>query len=89
MRRAAALSVAGGTAACAYAYNEARKSMGDDALARIVSYDTVALPAILEYKWVEAKCERLPKMMPCAWSSFKPVPLAPTLFLAGRLAARG
>ena len=38
--------------------------MGDDAVARLISYDVVALPAIIEYKWVEAKCEKLPKVAP-------------------------
>jgi hypothetical protein len=38
--------------------------MGEDALARIVKFDKVALPAIMEYKWVEAKCEKLPRILP-------------------------
>ena len=65
MIRRAGLAVGGGTAAaCAYGYYEARQRMGDDALARIISYDKVALPAIMEYKWTEAKCEKLPKVVP-------------------------
>ena len=53
-------SVIGG----AFAYYEAKRKMGDDALSRLISYDKVALPAILEYKWEEAKCEKLPKLLP-------------------------
>jgi len=41
-----------------------RLQMGEDALARIVKFDRVAVPAIIEYKWVEAKCEKLPKILP-------------------------
>lgn len=44
--------------------------MGDDALARLIKYDRVALPAILEYKWEEARCEKLPELLP---SVFPPV----------------
>ena len=57
---ATGLGVAGGLVA----YFEARRRMGEDALQRLISYDTVALPAILEYKWEEAKCEKLPKVLP-------------------------
>jgi hypothetical protein len=70
LRRALGLTTAGGTAACAYAYYEAKQRMGADAVARIVSYDIVAVPAIVEYKWLEAKCEKLPKVLP---SLFPPV----------------
>ena len=38
--------------------------MGDDALQRIIKYDKMAVPAIIEYKWLEAKCETLPESMP-------------------------
>ena len=38
--------------------------LGEDALNRIWVYDQVALPAILEYKWCEARSEKLPKMLP-------------------------
>eukprot|EP00967_Tisochrysis_lutea_P101795 scaffold152935_cov34-Tisochrysis_lutea.AAC.3 len=38
--------------------------MGEDALARILKFDKVAVPAIIEYKWVEAKCEKLPRILP-------------------------
>lgn len=64
LRRALGLTTVGGTAACAYAYYEAKQRMGSDAVARIISYDMVAVPAIVEYKWLEAKCEKLPKVLP-------------------------
>ena len=44
--------------------------MGHDALSRLISYDVVAVPAILEYKLLEARCEKLPKLVP---SLFPPV----------------
>lgn len=56
----AAANVVGG----GYGYYWAKKNMGDDALERIIKYDKVAVPAIIEYKWLEAKCEKLPKIMP-------------------------
>ena len=31
---------------------------------RIVIYDKVAIPMIIDYKWEEAKCEKLPKLLP-------------------------
>jgi hypothetical protein len=64
LRRALGVTAAGGTAAGFYAYREAQRQMGEDALDRIISYDKVALPAILEYKWQEARCEKLPKLAP-------------------------
>uniref|UniRef100_A0A7S0IPC0 ABC1 atypical kinase-like domain-containing protein n=1 Tax=Calcidiscus leptoporus TaxID=127549 RepID=A0A7S0IPC0_9EUKA len=64
LRRAAGVAAAGGAAAAAYGYAWAKREMGDDALQRILKFDKVALPAILEYKWEEAKCEKLPKVLP-------------------------
>lgn len=64
IRKVLGVSAAGGAAAAAYGYTWAEDSMGKDALARIIKYDRVAVPAILEYKWVEAKCEKLPKVLP-------------------------
>ena len=64
LRRVLGVTTAGGTAACAYAYYEAKRRMGADAVERIIAYDLVVVPAIIEYKWLEAKCEKLPKFVP-------------------------
>ena len=64
LRRAAFATPAVGLAAGAYCYKWAKENMGDDALERIIKYDKIALPAILEYKWTEARCEKLPKVLP-------------------------
>jgi hypothetical protein len=37
---------------------------------RIIIYDKVCVPMIVDYKWQEAKCEKLPKLLP---SLFPPV----------------
>ena len=71
MFRRLALGTAGvGTAAGAYGYSEAKRTMGEDAVSRLISYNKVALPAILQYKMVEFQCEKLPKLAP---SLFPPV----------------
>eukprot|EP00944_MAST-04C_sp_MAST-4C-sp1_P008857 g8857.t1 len=41
-------------------YAWARTTFGDDSLSRIIKYDKVAVPAAIEYKWLEAKCEKFP-----------------------------
>jgi hypothetical protein len=64
----AAANVVGG----GYAYYWAKKNMGEDALDRIIKYDKVAVPMIVQYKWLEAKCEKLPTILP--WL-FPPVSL--------------
>ena len=38
--------------------------MGDDAVDRLISYSKVISPAIMEYKWEEAKCEKFPQVAP-------------------------
>jgi len=60
----ATVSVGGG-------YYWAKKAMGDDSVSRLIAYNKVVSPAIMEYKWEEAKCEKLPKVLP--WL-FPPVP---------------
>lgn len=52
-------------------YVWARQTIGEDGLDRIVHFDKVAIPIVLDYKWEEAKCEKLPKILP---SIFRPVP---------------
>jgi hypothetical protein len=44
---------------------------GADAVDRIITYDKVAVPMIVAYKWEEAKCEKLPPLLPFL---FPPVP---------------
>lgn len=56
----AVVTVTGG----GYAYHRVRETLGDDALQRIIIFDKVAVPAIIDYKWEEAKCETLPKYLP-------------------------
>ena len=58
------MTAAAGTAAGGYAYYWATKEMGADAVSRMASYNTVAVPAILNYKLVEARYEKLPKVAP-------------------------
>ena len=57
-------SLATTTAATLGGYLWARSTMGEDAVARIITYDKVAVPAILEYKYLEAKLEVWPKLLP-------------------------
>jgi hypothetical protein len=45
-------------------YLWARQNMGEDAVDRILTYDKVAVPAIIEYKYLEAKLEVWPKYLP-------------------------
>jgi aarF domain-containing kinase len=44
----------------AYAYYWARTNMGTDAVDRIFEYDKVAVPMIMDYKWLEFKLEKAP-----------------------------
>eukprot|EP00518_Triparma_eleuthera_P021221 CAMPEP_0197546278 /NCGR_PEP_ID=MMETSP1320-20131121/940_1 /TAXON_ID=91990 /ORGANISM="Bolidomonas sp., Strain RCC2347" /LENGTH=542 /DNA_ID=CAMNT_0043105829 /DNA_START=116 /DNA_END=1744 /DNA_ORIENTATION=- len=46
--------------------------MGADAVDRIITFDKMAVPAVAEYKYWEARCEKLPKKIP--WL-FPPVPV--------------
>jgi aarF domain-containing kinase len=46
----------------------ANDNLGSDALDRIVQFDKVALPAIIDYKVTEARCEKLPKLLPQLFS---------------------
>ena len=61
--------VLGGTIGTAVAgnlafYAWARNVMGEDAVDRLITYDKIAIPAIIEYKWLEAKLEKFPAMLP-------------------------
>ena len=47
-----------------YGYYWATTNLGEDAVERIMRYDKVVMPMILQYKWLEAKCEKLPKILP-------------------------
>ena len=42
-------------------YFWAKKTFGDDGLERIIKYDMVAVPAAIEYKLLEAQCEKFHK----------------------------
>ena len=68
LRRGIAATAAGGTAAAAFGYYKARTTMGEDALSRMMSYNVVAVPAILQYKAVEARYEKAPKLLPALFS---------------------
>ena len=64
LRRTAAATAATATAGTAYAYHWATTNMGDDAVDRLITYCKVVAPAITEYKIEEARCEKLPSMLP-------------------------
>ena len=68
LRRAALAVTGGGVAAGAFGYHWATTNLGSDGVDRIITYDRVALPAILEYKWAEARLEKLPRMLPMIFS---------------------
>jgi hypothetical protein len=68
LRRAGVALTGGGIAAGAYGYKWVNDNLGADAVARMIRYDKVALPAIFEYKMCEARCEKLPKMVPMLFS---------------------
>jgi len=68
LARILAGTVAAGTAASGYGYYWATKNMGDDAVDRLITYSKVTVPAILEYKLEEAKCQKLPKALPWLFS---------------------
>ncbi|KAJ1445447.1 ABC1 family-domain-containing protein [Pelagophyceae sp. CCMP2097] len=44
--------------------NKLRKELGNDCFERFYSHQSVALPAILQYKVCEFQCEKLPAMLP-------------------------
>ena len=62
--RASGGAVVAGGAAAAYAYQKAKSTMGEESVSRLLDFYEVALPATVEYKWVEARCETLPKQLP-------------------------
>ena len=51
----------GAVAASGYAY--LRNEMGEDALNRLVRFDSLLIPCVLEYKLLEFRCERLPALL--------------------------
>ena len=57
-------ALVGGGLGGAYAYSWAKSTMGEEAVGRLLDFYEVALPATCEYKWLEAKCESLPKVAP-------------------------
>jgi hypothetical protein len=74
MLRTALKTTAGGAVAAGLGgYAWARSTMGADAVDRIIEFDSMAVPAIVEYKYWEARCDKLPKSLP---SLFPPVPAA-------------
>ena len=62
------LAAGGAVAGTAAAYAWARRELGEDGLSRIYAYDRVAVPAIIEYKLLEARCEKLPALLPFLFS---------------------
>ena len=52
------------TASSVGAYAWATNTMGDDAVGRLITYSKVISPAIMSYKWEEAKCEKFPEIAP-------------------------
>ena len=68
LRRLVGTTFVGGGAAAAYGYHYATSTMGSDAVERMASYNKVAVPAILQYKLVEARYEKAPKALPALFS---------------------
>ena len=64
LRQVGRVTAAGAVGGSAYGYYWANKNMGEDAVNRIVAFDKVCVPMIVDYKWEEAKCEKLPKLLP-------------------------
>ena len=64
---ATAAGLAGGAG---YGYYWAKKNIGDDGLERLIKFEKTIVPIAIQYKWLEAKCEKLPKALP---SIFPPV----------------
>ena len=57
-------TVLGSGAAAASGYAYLRNEMGADALNRLVRFDSLLIPCVLEYKLLEFRCERLPALLP-------------------------
>jgi hypothetical protein len=64
MWKAAGILSASVTGASAYGVYRAREEMGPDSLNRLLSFYSVAIPLVLEYKTLEIKCEKLPEILP-------------------------
>ena len=61
--RAAAATAAGVAGGSGYGYYWARNELGADAVERTLSFYQVAVPAFLEYKSLEFRCEGLPRLV--------------------------
>ncbi|GMH86255.1 hypothetical protein TrVE_jg9112 [Triparma verrucosa] len=70
LRNIAKVTSGGAVAATVGGYFYVREAMGEDALQRMIKFERVGVPATIDYKWEEAKCEKLPKVLP---SIFPPV----------------
>jgi len=64
LRRALGLTTVGVGGGAALAYQWAKEALGEDGLERLIKYDRVAIPAIVQYKWVEARCGKLSRLAP-------------------------
>ncbi|EOD33001.1 hypothetical protein EMIHUDRAFT_471617 [Emiliania huxleyi CCMP1516] len=64
LRRALGLTTVGVGGGAAFAYQWAKEALGEDGLERLIKYDRVAIPAIVQYKWVEARCGKLSRLAP-------------------------
>lgn len=64
MLRAAGVLSAGITGAGALGIYKLRDDMGPDSLNRLLSFYSVAVPLVLDYKILEMKCETLPTVLP-------------------------
>ena len=58
---ASAVGLAGGAG---YGYYWAKKNIGEDGLERLVKFEKTIVPIAIQYKWLEAKCEKFPKAFP-------------------------
>jgi len=64
LRTLAKFSGGGFAAVSIGSYAYAVNTMGHDSVKRIVEFDLIAAPAIIHYKWEEAKCDKFPKVLP-------------------------
>ncbi|GMH80428.1 hypothetical protein TL16_g08543 [Triparma laevis f. inornata] len=68
LRNIAKVTSSGALAATFGGYFYAKSAMGDDALDRMIKFEKVGVPMTIDYKWEEAKCEKLPKILPTFFS---------------------
>lgn len=51
------------TSGCYFSYDWVKRELGEEAVERTLSFYSIALPCLLEYKALEFRCERLPGLV--------------------------